>query len=239
MPNIFFRFKKFTIYQDKCAMKVCTDACLFGAWAANKISEYKDVENILDIGAGTGLLSLMLAQKTYANIVAIEINKEAATQASENFNASPWKKRLSIFNTPVQKYETEKKYDLILCNPPFFENDLRSPQQEKNTAKHDTDLTMAGLVETINKYLIPGGYAMIMVPFHRVEYMVAIANTVGLYSIEKLYVRHSPVHDNFRAFLLLSRDRIPEKCTSMSIYDENRKYTTAFRDLLKEYYLAF
>ena len=117
-------------------MKVCTDACLFAAWVAAYLQKNKiNPGSILDIGTGTGLLSLMLAQKTLALIDAVEINIDAALQAKENFNASPWKQRLNVFETGILQYNTQMKYDLIISNPPFFNNDLLSPDKNKNTAK--------------------------------------------------------------------------------------------------------
>lgn len=119
MSNSYFQFKQFIIHQDACAMKVCTDACLFGAWVANKVQKLKP-NSVLDVGAGTGLLSLILAQKTDAIIHAVEIDDEAAKQAEDNFKSSPWSNRIKIINQPVQNIKITGKYDFILSNPPFF-----------------------------------------------------------------------------------------------------------------------
>ena len=119
MSNNYFQFKQFTIHQDKCAMKVCTDACLFGAFVANEIQD-KTINHILDIGAGTGLLSLMLAQKSNAAIDAVEIDKSTYEQAEENISQSSWKEKITVYNSGIADFYSNYKYDLIISNPPFF-----------------------------------------------------------------------------------------------------------------------
>src|SRR5688572_17826532 len=141
MSNNFFQFKQFIVYQDRCSMKVCTDACIFGAYAANIISNSaSQILKCLDIGTGTGLLSLMIAQKTRAIIDAIEIEEDAFIQAKENFSNSPWRQRLRAVHTDAKHLSTWVKYDFIVSNPPFYQNDLVSPLKTKNVAKHDTSL---------------------------------------------------------------------------------------------------
>ena len=149
MPNQFFKFKQFTIDQDQCAMKVCTDSCLFGAWVAEYLEQEKNsLKTILDIGTGTGLLSLMLAQKTTANIDAVEIEEAASLQASNNFLASPWNNRLQVYHAPIQLFKPihPKSYVFIICNPPFYENNLKTDNQLKNLALHSEALSLANLI---------------------------------------------------------------------------------------------
>ena len=139
MANQYFQFKQFTVQQDACAMKVTTDACLFGAWVANRINglDLKG-KHFLDIGTGTGLLSLMVAQQTDASIDAVEIETAAANQAQENFEQSPWNNKLFLHNSSIQTFIPQHKYDFIFTNPPFFFNDLKSKNHARNIALHDS-----------------------------------------------------------------------------------------------------
>ncbi|MBA4166660.1 MAG: methyltransferase, partial [Chitinophagaceae bacterium] len=147
MPNSYFRFRRFTVWQDRCAMKVCTDACLFGAWLANEVH---DAVHVLDIGTGTGLLSLMFAQNSSASVNALEIDKDASVQAAENFNSSPWAYRLKVIDKSVQDYTAAfpgtSLYDLVFSNPPFYSNDLKSSDSRRNLAQHSEALSLEELV---------------------------------------------------------------------------------------------
>lgn len=232
--NTFFQFKQFTIHQDKCAMKVCTDACLFGAYIAENITTNK---YCLDIGAGTGLLSVMLAQKNDAMIEAIEIDTHAFQQAKENLEQSPWKERLHIFNIDAIQFLSEKKYDFIFSNPPFFGNDLKSDNQQKNAAKHDTTLTLGQLIMVIENNLSNDGVFALLLPYRRVDECITIAAKANFHLKEKILVKQTPSHDFFRGILFFSRKETNIKTEEIFIKDSANQYTDRFTHLLKDYYL--
>ena len=237
MPNTYFNFKQFTIHQDKCSMKVCTDACILGAWTA-QIFQSHSINNILDIGCGTGLLSLMLAQKMNGLIDAIEINSDAAGQAIENINASSWANRISVIHSSLQDFETNKKYGLIICNPPFYEDDLRSGDEYKNEAKHDTTLKLEDLLVSIRENLSEDGFSVVLLPFHRTAYFEETAKKQSLFVREKLLIRQTPRHEHFRSVILLSAKNVQKPVINkLIIHDDQRNYTAEFNMLLKDYYL--
>jgi len=240
-PNKYFQFKQFTIHQDFCAMKVCTDACLFGALITNYSQSpvgQLPTTNLLDIGTGTGLLSLMYAQKNVAVVIdAVEIDPAAALQARQNFEASNWKDRLRIINADVKDLGKEKKYDLIISNPPFFEDDLRSDDATKNVAKHDTSLTLQELLTVVSERLNINGSFAVLLPFHRVNYFENEALLHGLHAHRKILVRQTPEHDLFRGIMFFSKDRAEQVITEMSIRRTDGGYTADFIGLLKDYYL--
>jgi tRNA1Val (adenine37-N6)-methyltransferase len=164
MSNSFFKFKQFTIHQDKCAMKVSTDACIFGA----EILLNNNAQNILDIGAGTGLLSLMQAQKKeQLKITAIEINEDAYLQAKQNFEDSKFANQIQIVKADIIKYESAQKFDVIICNPPFFENDLKTVNKALNDAKHSDALSLSQLINCIKNLLNNDGEAFLILPTFR------------------------------------------------------------------------
>lgn len=240
MANAYFTFKQFTVKQDKCGMKVCTDACLFGAWVASLLQKSKiEAENLLDIGSGTGLLSLMLAQKSNAKIIAIDIDNAAAIQSKENFEASPWHHRLKIVNKHIEQFVPEQLFDFIICNPPFFKNDIPSINAKNKIARHEGSLTlktilgrMAELIEPVN------GKVAILLPYHRLDELKQLVSESGLCIYNLMKIRQSVSHGYFRLMALMGRD-LSRECTEeeISIRDAEEKYTDAFSSLLKDYYL--
>lgn len=205
MPNHYFEFKEFRVEQDQCAMKVCTDACLFGAWTAAIINEFEIAPtNILDIGAGTGLLSLMLAQACSAQIDAIEMETGAATQAAANCKASPWKDRINVIPLALQAFKkNEPLYDFIISNPPFYEQDLKSPNSNKNLAHHSEALTLKELIASIKQLLTQNGYFAVLLPFERKAPFIAMAEMEGFYVQASTDVHQTEKHPPFRTMLLL------------------------------------
>jgi tRNA1Val (adenine37-N6)-methyltransferase len=235
MPNSFFQFKEFTVHQDKCAMKVCTDSCVLGAWFAEKIPAYSFV---LDIGSGTGLLMLMLAQKTKAEINGIEIDISSVKQLQQNIADSRWKERLKIFPGDVRAFSFADKYDFIITNPPFFENDLQTHQEQKNIAKHSKVLNLQELILVICNNLKSSGSFGILLPYNRAEYFANLALENNFHLLEKLSIRQTPAHDFFRAVMHFSRTN--ENVISsfeLTIKDEHGTYTQEFVELMKDYYL--
>jgi tRNA1Val (adenine37-N6)-methyltransferase len=221
-------------------MKVCTDACLFGAWVADKLEKKEIVtKKIFDIGCGTGLLSLMLAQKTYAKIDAIEIDADAFLQATENIENSPMKNKINIFHGPIHQFFAHEKYDFIICNPPFYENQLKSDDESKNAAMHSTTLTFTELANALRNSLAANGIAAVLIPHNRVNDFKEALSNVQLFIKEQLNVSHAPNKKTFRSCLLISgnADIIVEK--SISIKNNINEYSTEFIELLKDYYLNF
>jgi tRNA1Val (adenine37-N6)-methyltransferase len=235
MPNSYFRFKQFTIQQDRSAMKVCTDSCMLGAWTALRLQDGDN--NILDVGTGTGLLALMLAQKSEATIDAIESDPDASAQAAENIISSPWANRIHEYKGDVRHYPFQSDYDFIITNPPFYESDLRSPEPTKNKAKHDLSLTLEELIKVIHSRLRANGRFSILLPYHRVDYFEKLAAVNDFFLIEKLTIKQTPKHDPFRSICLFGFQKqlkIIEE--DWQIKDEAGKYSPEFIELMKDYY---
>ncbi len=218
-------------------MKVCTDSCVFGAYVA-----VEEAQRILDIGAGTGLLSLMVAQRSKAGIDAVEINPEAQQQTQENFAASPWANRLQLHPQSLQEFAGQErpKYDVILSNPPFFLSSLKSPDVAKNTAKHTGELLFEDILYFAQQHLSEQGKLYLLLPPAEALYFARLAKASDLYLQEELQVytyhggkciRHiqtytfAPAAPVLKDFFIREEDKVT--------------YTAAFTGLLREYYLAF
>ena len=219
-------------------MKVCTDACIFGGFIAQYLGKKKEpLLNILDIGAGTGLLSLMVAQKVSGYIEAIEIEENAYNQATQNIAQSIWRSRIKIINEDALNFVSQKKHDCIISNPPFFEGDLQSVNASKNAAKHDTTLTLENLLITIKKNIADNGCFAILLPYHRVAYFIQIAQLNNYYLDEELLIRHTQEHPIFRGILIFSNCASIIKSNELVIKNASGNYTEAFINLLQDYYL--
>jgi tRNA1Val (adenine37-N6)-methyltransferase len=227
-------------------MKVTTDACMFAAWVAEEVKSQipmttgTKVKNMLDLGTGTGLLSLILAQKNpEARILAIEIDEDAKTQAKENVDASPWKDRIDVIRGNVNHYSFPEKFDVIISNPPFYEKEIRSETDNKNVAHHSEHLTLEELLSVIKNNLNRNGSFFLLLPYKRNEEIKKLFKDHELTISKILFIRQSVKHDYFRIFLKGDL-RIKETETEfdeMSIWDEEQQYTEEFVGLLKDYYL--
>ncbi len=215
-------------------MKVCTDSCILGAWTSGHIQQ---AEKILDIGTGTGLLALMLAQKSKATIDGIESDPGSFIQATENILQSPWANRIRIFDGDARHFTFPYKYDFIISNPPFYESDLQSPNQKKNKAKHEASLTLEELISVIRSCLLKTGHFSILLPCHRAVYFEKLAASNGFFLHEKLTIRQTPKHPPFRTICLYGQEKKEDLIADeFTIKNSEGKYCREFAELLEDYY---
>lgn len=235
MSNPWFRFKQFTVMQDACAMKVTTDACIQGAWTPIPAGNV----HVLDVGAGTGLLSLMLAQRNPDLLIdAVELETSCAAQGAANVAASPWKESITVHNCDIKQFGADRQYDVIICNPPFFSNSLLSGRKAKNQARHDVSLTQTDLADIIQKHLAPSGICSILLPYAEYTRWLETAKTFGLHELTALCVRHRPGGRINRMVGILSKHAGKASLTEeLVIKDEDGGYSAAFRKLLRPFYL--
>ncbi|HSH53132.1 MAG TPA: tRNA1(Val) (adenine(37)-N6)-methyltransferase [Bacteroidales bacterium] len=237
MGNDYFKFKQFTIYQNKCAMKVGTDGVLLGAWVA-----IKNAAKVLDIGTGTGLIALMLAQRSNAIIDAIEIDTNACMQAQENVNQSAWADRINIIHQSFQDFlkATETKYDLIVSNPPYFQNSLTAPCESKAKARHNTDLQLTDILNGALNCLSESGTLSLILPYIEGSLFIAKAAEQGLYCVRKTNILPKPGRKPKR--LLLEFKKIKKPFTEQQLIVELNKrhqYSDDYKNLTKDFYLKF
>lgn len=236
MANAFFNFKNFSVLQDKCAMKVGTDGVMLGAWI-----NPKNATSILDIGTGTGLLALMMAQKnSKAYIDAIDCEEGAYIQALENVRQSKWKERIAIYHKSLQDYQScNKKYDLIISNPPFFENSLKSPQDERTLARHNYSLSTNDLLYGACNLMDKGGRLCVILPYLEAQLFIVDAALKGLYCIRKTEIRPSPEKKIHRIIMEFSFTRLQPEMFDFTIRNDKGVYSNEYVELTKDFYLDF
>lgn len=234
MSNSWFQFKQFTIHQDRSAMKVTTDACIQGAWTP----VYPQVKQVLDIGAGTGLLSLMLAQRApLVQIDGVELDEACAVQARENIAASRWKDRIAIHNANIRQWQGDKQYDLIICNPPFFNNSLLGDNDRRNNVRHTLSLSYTDLLASMDRLLGADGYISILLPATEHGIWEQLIADAGWKIYSKLCIAPREAAEPNRIVSLAGRDATKQL---MEIYLPIRGaegYTPAFTELMRPYYL--
>ena len=236
MGNAWFQFKQFRVEQDRTALKVGTDACILGAWAKKKAAA-----RILDIGTGTGLLALMLAQQhPQAIIDALEPEPQAAQQAQENFNSSPWNAYLHLNAIPVQEFHPYYQYELIVCNPPFYPKHLKTADKRRNMALHQDMLSFADLAGACSRLLAHDGLCYILLPPRQSDEFAAQALKEGLFLQQSLLIQDRPHLAVHRVVNCFAKSAAPAVETrQLIIRNEAGDYSPAYQALLKEYYLIF
>ena len=231
-----FQFKQFSIHQDKAAMKVGTDGVLLGAWT--KIEE--TVNSILDIGAGTGLIALIMAQRSYAELIdAVELNDEAYIQSVENFERSDWGDRLFCYHASFQQFveEIDDKYDLIVSNPPFFNSTYKDLDTDRAMARHSESLSYKELLSGVSKLLSENGSFALIVPFSEEKMLLEIANKCLLFPERITRVKGSVSSEVKRSLIQLSFFKIETVIDELEIEIGRHNYTSEYTELVKDFYL--
>lgn len=215
-------------------MKVTSLACIQGAWLPDT-----HPDKILDIGAGTGLLSLMAAQKYKADIDAVEIETEAFHQLKENIALSPWSDRLCCHHQDIRIFakENSRTYDLIISNPPFYQNQLKSGNIKIDQARHELSLTLPELLDIVDKHLSPNGLCSILLPIRETEYMLSIISSIPLFATGQLIVSDNPLKSPKAAVTLLSKSERKNEQRHLYIKSGEKKFTSEYITLLRPYYL--
>ena len=240
MPNPYFQFKQFTIHHDRCAMKVTTDSCLFGSWCAEEIkngNNKDETKKILDIGTGSGLLSLMIAQKNDRFIDAIEMDEAAAQQAKENVAASAWKDLINVHQINALDHSYQQLYDVIISNPPFYENELESPDNKKSIAHHGEGLRLSPLIALIKRQLASDGSFYLLLPHKRKTEIEKIISKENLFLEKKILVSQSAAHLPFRLMIKGTAEPSVLEEKQIFIRGAQNQYSKKFIDYLKDYYL--
>lgn len=233
MANPYFTFKQFTIRHDRCAMKVGTDGVLLGAW-----THINHSHRILDIGTGTGLIALMLAQRCpHVFITAIDIDSDAVEQALENVQSSPWANRIEVALQDICIYSTNQRFDTIVSNPPYFIDSLKCSDNQRNTARHTDTLDSERLLSSVSRLLTDDGRFSVILPAEQTEMLIQTAYTQGLYPSRKTAVITRPGLPPKRILMEFQKTRKAYQTDELVIELERHVYSEEYIALTKEFYL--
>ncbi len=239
MSDPVFHFKKFSVSQSNAAMKITTDSVLLGAW-----TDCSGAENILDVGAGTGVIALMLAQRCTGRIIALEPDRKTSREMTSNILHSPWAERIVPVQASFQHFLARDvegrlpKYDLVVSNPPYFMRDLPSRAPEKASARHTVTLTYEALLEGAGRMLTERGKLSLIVPCRYESYVISLASDQKLYCNRILEVRPGKKKAYFRVLMELGRKKEPLKKETLAIHDGGG-YSEEYKTLTRDYYLDF
>lgn len=237
MANNYFKFKQFTIHQEKAAFKITTDSVLLGAWA-----DLERCRSLLDIGTGTGILALMAAQRTDAHIVALEPDQRSYMQAGLNFSASRWHHKITLLNNPVQEYfpGNEIVFDTVLTNPPFYTNSLSNPDTGKARTRHSLTLSHPELLGAATRLMAAAGTLQLVLPVNEAELFTLMAAGTGLYCRRRLLVKPAPSLPPARVLMTFGRSGGSIEESTLIIEKGGRHhYSDEYVSLTKDFYLKF
>jgi tRNA1Val (adenine37-N6)-methyltransferase len=232
--NSYFQFKQFVVNQEDCAMKVGTDGVLLGAWF-----DFKENGSVLDIGTGTGLIALMAAQRGADSVVAVEIDEKAARQAAENVASSKWKDIVTVVHSDIACFSDDKRFDAVVCNPPFFRDSLRSPDSVRSQARHNDTLSYEKLAEMANYLLSDSGLFSLVLPYDMVDTFISVAAKNGLYLCKRTNVVTRK--GNLPKRVLLSLCKQVKVCVTdeLVMFDELNNETSEYISIVRDFYLKY
>ncbi len=230
-----FTFKQFHVDHGQCAMKVGTDGILLGCWA-----NVSDKRNALDIGAGSGLICLMLAQRMdkSSDVTGVEIDPQAFVQAQQNINASPWR-NVTITRQDITDYYPNKQFDLVVSNPPFFERSLTSPNVERTLARHTESLSFESLCSVVNRVMTQDGEFALVLPFTEAERFILVAKRQGLYLSRQTIVRSKRDKAPLRSLMTFTFTIQEVVQSTLIIHAESGDYSDDYKTLCRDFYLKF
>ena len=235
MSNHWFRFKQFTIQQDRCAMKVGTDAVLLGAWCS-----VDGRRRILDVGTGTGIIALMTAQRNAsAHITAIDIDRDSVVQATENVHSSPFADRVEVQEADFATYSPERPFDLIVSNPPFYEEEVFCPDGQRNSARHTSSLRFDVLISRADALLDSEGAFAVIIPTKETAGFISLCAETRLYLHRRTDIHTTPRRQPKRTMLEFTK--IPKETIYTNLYmrDEDNSFSEEYLSLTKDFYLSF